>query len=98
MTLKPTWLPDWLWAPSYDGNIIGVAIPDPGVYPTPIYEPVAAFFFVRRIVGVSVRDEAAGAVVSRRSESMCSTTGSRVWPRIVLALGVVTALSVCVPL
>jgi phosphatidylglycerol---prolipoprotein diacylglyceryl transferase len=34
----PAWLPDWLWAQTYDGNIAGVAIPPPGVYPTPIYE------------------------------------------------------------
>ena len=38
MILKPTWLPDWLWAQTYDGNIAGVIIPPPGVYPTPIYE------------------------------------------------------------
>jgi phosphatidylglycerol:prolipoprotein diacylglycerol transferase len=43
MTLKPGWLPDWLWAQTYDGNIVGVAIPAPGVYPTPIYEAAAAF-------------------------------------------------------
>jgi len=41
-TLRPTWLPDWLWAQTYDGNILGVAIPAPGVYPTPIYESAAA--------------------------------------------------------
>ncbi|HTB86565.1 MAG TPA: prolipoprotein diacylglyceryl transferase family protein [Steroidobacteraceae bacterium] len=38
MTLKPNWLPDWLWAQTYDGNIAGVIITPPGVYPTPIYE------------------------------------------------------------
>jgi phosphatidylglycerol:prolipoprotein diacylglycerol transferase len=42
MTLKPAWLPDWLWAQTYDGNIVGVAIPSPGVYPTPIYESAMA--------------------------------------------------------
>ena len=36
----PAWLPDWLWAQTYDNNIAGVAIPPPGVYPTPIYETV----------------------------------------------------------
>jgi phosphatidylglycerol:prolipoprotein diacylglycerol transferase len=36
--LKPSWLPDWLWAQTYDGNIAGVIISRPGVYPTPIYE------------------------------------------------------------
>lgn len=38
MTLKPNWLPDWLWAQTYDGNIAGVIITPPGVYPTPTYE------------------------------------------------------------
>jgi phosphatidylglycerol---prolipoprotein diacylglyceryl transferase len=36
--LKPSWLPDWLWAQTYDGNITGVIISPRGVYPTPIYE------------------------------------------------------------
>ncbi len=40
--LKPSWLPQWLWAQTYDGNIAGVIIPAPGVYPTPIYEFVMA--------------------------------------------------------
>jgi phosphatidylglycerol:prolipoprotein diacylglycerol transferase len=34
----PSWLPDWLWAQTYEGNIAGATIPPPGVYPTPIYE------------------------------------------------------------
>jgi phosphatidylglycerol---prolipoprotein diacylglyceryl transferase len=38
MALKPSWLPEWLWAQTYDGNIAGVIIARPGVYPTPIYE------------------------------------------------------------
>lgn len=42
MTLKPVWLPDWLWAQTYDGNILGVALAAPGVYPTPIYETAMA--------------------------------------------------------
>jgi len=42
MTLKPDWLPVWLWAQTYEGNIVGVAIPNPGVYPTPIYESIVA--------------------------------------------------------
>lgn len=36
--LQPHWLPTWLWAQTYDNNIVGVTIPPPGVYPTPIYE------------------------------------------------------------
>lgn len=43
MTLKPLWVPDWMWAQTYDGNILGVVIAEPGVYPTPLYEAVAAF-------------------------------------------------------
>jgi len=43
MALKPGWLPAWFWAQTYDGNILGVAIESPGVYPTPIYESMAAF-------------------------------------------------------
>lgn len=43
MALKPSWLPDWLWAQTYQNNIVGVIIPNPGVYPTPLYEVVTAF-------------------------------------------------------
>jgi len=42
MALKPEWLPMWLWAERYAGNILGVPIALPGVYPTPIYESAAA--------------------------------------------------------
>jgi phosphatidylglycerol---prolipoprotein diacylglyceryl transferase len=42
MALKPTWLPEWLWAQTYDGNIAGVIILAPGVYPTPLYEVAMA--------------------------------------------------------
>lgn len=42
MALKPAWLPTWLWAQTYDGNIFGDLIPAPGVYPTPIYETAMA--------------------------------------------------------
>lgn len=38
LSMRPSWLPQWLWAQTYDGNIAGVAIAPPGVYPTPIYE------------------------------------------------------------
>lgn len=43
MSLKPSWVPDWLWAQTYDGNIVGAVIKPPGVYPTPIYEAAMAF-------------------------------------------------------
>ena len=42
MKLKPNWLPGWLWGQTYDGNIVGTTIAAPGVYPTPIYETIAA--------------------------------------------------------
>lgn len=42
MAIKPAWLPTWLWAQTYDHNIFGAVIPAPGVYPTPMYETIAA--------------------------------------------------------
>lgn len=42
MALQPDWLPTWLWAQTYDNNIVGVAIAPPGVYPTPLYEAAMA--------------------------------------------------------
>ena len=42
MTMKPDFLPDWFWAQTYENNIVGAIIQSPGVYPTPIYEALAA--------------------------------------------------------
>ncbi|MFP5393356.1 MAG: prolipoprotein diacylglyceryl transferase [Gammaproteobacteria bacterium] len=42
MAAKPGWLPTWLWAQTYQNNIVGEIIAAPGVYPTPIYESVMA--------------------------------------------------------
>lgn len=42
MELKPQWLPDWLWAQTYPGNILQIDIAAPGVYPTPLYEAAGA--------------------------------------------------------
>ncbi len=42
MELKPEWLPDWLWAQTYTNNVVKIEIPEPGVYPTPLYEAVIA--------------------------------------------------------
>jgi phosphatidylglycerol:prolipoprotein diacylglycerol transferase len=42
MALKPAWLPDWLWAQTYDNNIYGELIAAPGVYPPPVYESLMA--------------------------------------------------------
>ena len=39
---KPAWLPTWLWAQQYEGNILGVQIPAPGVHPTPVWETAMA--------------------------------------------------------
>jgi len=48
LAAKPAWLPLWLWAQTYTGNIAGVNIAPPGVYPTPIYETLMSLiaFFV----------------------------------------------------
>ncbi len=43
LALKPSWLPEFMWAFQYKGNILGVVIPPPGVYPTPMYESAMAF-------------------------------------------------------
>lgn len=43
MSIKPDWLPDWFWAQTYDNNVVGIIIAAPGVYPTPLYEALAAF-------------------------------------------------------
>jgi phosphatidylglycerol:prolipoprotein diacylglycerol transferase len=42
MALKPDWLPVWAWAQTYTNNIVGIPIPAPGVYPTPMYETLMA--------------------------------------------------------
>lgn len=39
---KPGWLPTWLWAETYDHNVVGVVLAAPGVYPTPLYEVLMA--------------------------------------------------------
>lgn len=43
MALKPGWLPNWFWAQSYENNVVGILIPAPGVYPTPMYESLMGF-------------------------------------------------------
>lgn len=42
LELKPSWLPDWFWAQTYENNALGTVIPSPGVYPTPVYEAIAS--------------------------------------------------------
>ena len=39
---KPGFIPDWLWGETYPNNILGVTLPESGVYPTSIYEFVMA--------------------------------------------------------
>lgn len=48
MSAKPEWLPTWLWAETYPNNILGMNLPEPGVYPTSIYE----FVFAALLFGV----------------------------------------------
>ncbi|MCZ6641535.1 MAG: prolipoprotein diacylglyceryl transferase, partial [Gammaproteobacteria bacterium] len=38
LAAKPGWLPQWAWSQTYENNVAGVVIADPGVYPTPLYE------------------------------------------------------------
>jgi phosphatidylglycerol---prolipoprotein diacylglyceryl transferase len=140
MALKPSWLPGWLWAETYHGNIVGAVLPDPGVYPTPIYESAAALVlfgalwalrsdtqrpaflfsvylllagFERLLVEkirINVRHDWLGIgltqaeaisvllVVAGLAGVLLTLRGRRVWLRTLLALGVVAALSACVPL
>lgn len=48
LSLKPDWLPIWLWAETYPNNILNVTLPEPGVYPTSVYE----FVFAGLLFGV----------------------------------------------
>ncbi|MGH8220836.1 MAG: prolipoprotein diacylglyceryl transferase [Steroidobacteraceae bacterium] len=62
LALKPHWVPMWLWAQTYQGNIIGEAILPPGVYPTPIYECVAALLMFSMLQRWSNRPRPVGSV------------------------------------
>jgi phosphatidylglycerol:prolipoprotein diacylglycerol transferase len=140
MTLKPVWLSDWLWAQTYEGNIVGVAIPSPGVYPTPIYESMMAMAIVgvlwtlrsqtnrtgylfsvylllagferlliekirinveHHLLGVSVTQAEAISlllVVAGCVGVLATLRTGRLWVKIAFSLGVLSALSACVPL
>lgn len=52
LSAKPDWLPTWLWAETYPNNILGLDLPEPGVYPTSIYEFVAAALLFAVLWGV----------------------------------------------
>jgi phosphatidylglycerol:prolipoprotein diacylglycerol transferase len=139
LSLKPGWLPEWLWAQTYDGNIVGVIITPPGVYPTPIYEIAMALgiacglWFLRfhkhrpgylfslfllfagfeRIViekiRVNVRYDLLGAYVTQAEAisflliiaGLGGVLGTlrtkRFWTKIVVSVGVLTALAACAP-
>jgi phosphatidylglycerol:prolipoprotein diacylglycerol transferase len=62
--LKPGWLPDWLWAQTYDGNIAGVIISPPGVYPTPIYETMMALAIFGLLWRLRLHENRAGYLFS----------------------------------
>jgi phosphatidylglycerol:prolipoprotein diacylglycerol transferase len=64
MALKPSWLPDWLWAQTYDGNIAGAIIAPPGVYPTPIYEIAMALAIFWVLWRLRTHNNRAGYVFS----------------------------------
>lgn len=140
MALKPGWLPDWLWAQTYEGNILGVVIPPPGVYPTPIYETLAALVlfavlllfrshrhgagflfslylilagFQRLLIEkirVNTQHEAFGIyftqaelvsvlVILAGFVGVLLTLRARsIWSRALFAVGVLAALSACVPM
>jgi len=51
LAAKPEWLPTWFWAETYSNNILGIDLSSAAVYPTPIYETIAAtllFLFLIR--------------------------------------------------
>jgi phosphatidylglycerol:prolipoprotein diacylglycerol transferase len=139
MLLKPNWLPDWLWAQTYDGNIAGVIIAPPGVYPTPIYEIVMAlaiFWVLWRLplhnnragylfsiylllagferlliekIRINTRYDVFGAHVTQAEAIsfllviaglvgvLMTLHEKRVWTRVIVSAGVLSALSACAP-
>jgi phosphatidylglycerol:prolipoprotein diacylglycerol transferase len=64
MLLKPSWLPGWLWAQTYAGNIAGVSIAPPGAYPTPIYEIMMALVIFSVLWRLRLQDNRAGYLFS----------------------------------
>ncbi|NBB85452.1 MAG: prolipoprotein diacylglyceryl transferase [Bacteroidetes bacterium] len=55
LTLKPDIIPMWLWAETYPNNILGVSLPEPGVYPTPLYEFAMASVLLFAVLWVARR-------------------------------------------
>ncbi len=139
MSMKPSWLPQWLWAQTYDGNIAGVSIAPPGVYPTPLYEFAMAlaifglllllrhqngragllFSIYVLLVGferlliekirINVRYEVFGIHLTQAQaiSFLCVVAGllgvlatlrtRRLLPKVIVAAGVLSALSACAP-
>jgi phosphatidylglycerol:prolipoprotein diacylglycerol transferase len=137
--LKPTWLPNWLWAQTYDGNIAGVIISPPGVFPTPIYEFAMALVifwilwllrsqshragylfslylllagFERLLIEkirINTRYDVFGAhvtqaeaisfllVVAGLAGVLATLRTARLWPKMIVSVGVLAALSACAP-
>ena len=140
LALKPQWLPHWLWAQTYDGNILGITIPAPGVYPTPLYESLvclALFALLWRLrrggerpgylfsiylilagferllvekIRINPRHDWIGIPLTQAElisfllvlvglgGVIWTLAGRRIWLRVLLAAGVLVALSACVPL
>jgi phosphatidylglycerol:prolipoprotein diacylglycerol transferase len=140
LAAKPGWLPAWLWAQTYDGNILGVVIPEPGVYPTPIYESAAALVLFGGLWALRSHEHRAGylfsayllcagferlliekirinpehvllgidltqaeavsavLVIAGLAGMLAALAGRKLWPKLLLASGVLAALSACVPL
>ncbi|HEY6458433.1 MAG TPA: prolipoprotein diacylglyceryl transferase family protein [Steroidobacteraceae bacterium] len=137
MLLKPRWLPNWFWAQTYDGNIAGVMISAPGVYPTPIYEIIMAlgifwvlwhlrlhahrdgFLFSTYLllagferlliekIRINTRYDVFGAHVTQAEAIslllvvaglvgvLVTIQEKRMWMRVLVAAGVLSALSAC---
>jgi phosphatidylglycerol:prolipoprotein diacylglycerol transferase len=139
MALKPGWLPGWVWAQSYAGNIAGVTIAPPGVYPTPLYEIALALLIAWLLWGLRAHANRAGYLFSvyllcagferlliekirinpryellgvhlTQAEGiscllviaglvgiLATLRTHRLWPKIIVSVGVLSALSACAP-
>jgi len=64
LLLKPDVMPDWLWAQTYENNIVGAVIPAPGVYPTPLYEAFTAFAIFMLLWGIRKQPYSPGVLFS----------------------------------
>jgi phosphatidylglycerol:prolipoprotein diacylglycerol transferase len=81
ITTKPDWLPTWLWAQTYDGNILVARIPPPGVYPTPLYESAMSLVVLVVVGSIGI---------------LATFPTRKKLARVAFSLAVITALSACV--